>query len=136
MYPIFIKGVQSVNVQQFCAEQYVLAKSVFPFTTSCEATRTVLSDPSVRPAKIHYFAIHSFCTDDSRITHGFTAISWPLQHPLLNALGKPYQVWCSSLYDIASENCIIPLENISSLLLTAHHIMEEETVLVTVPVLL
>ena len=125
----------SINEQQFCAVQYVSAKGVFPFASSCETTRTVFSDPSLRPAKVHHFAIHLFCIDDTRITHGFAVVSWPLQHPLLNVFGKPYQVWCSSLYDTASENCIIPLENISSLLLTAQHVMEEETVLVTVPVL-
>ena len=125
----------SINEQEFCARQYVSAKGMFPFTSTCKTTHTVFSDPSLRPAKVHHFAIHTFYIDDSRITHGFAVVSWPLQHPLLNVFGKPYQVWCSSLYDAASDNCIIPLENISSLLLTAQYIMEEETVLVTVPVL-
>ena len=127
----------TINEQQFCAGQYVLAKGMFSFAISSEATRTVFSDPSLCPAKIHHFAIHSFHANDSTlVTHGFAIVSWPLQHPLLSTFGKLYQVWCSSVYDIRSDNCIIPLENISSLLLTVHYDIKEETVLVTVPVLL
>lgn len=127
----------TINGQQICAGQYVLAKSMFPFAVSSEACRTVFFDPSVRPAKVHCFAIHSFHVNDTTvITHGFAIVTWPLQHSGLNTFGKPYQVWCSSVYDTSSDNCIIPLENISSVLLTAQHVLNEETVLVTVPVLL
>ena len=111
----------TINGQQTCAGQYVLAKGMFPFTQSSGPYRTVFSDPSLRPAKVHYFANHSFHANDSTLfIHSFAIVTWPLQHPLLNAFGKPYLVWCSLVYDTSSDNCIIPLENISSVLLTAH----------------
>ena len=90
---------------------------MFPFTQITGPCRTVFSDPSLRPAKVHYFAIHSLHANDSTLfIHCFAIVTWPLQHPLLNTYGKPYQVWCSSVYDTSSDNCIIPLENISSVL--------------------
>ena len=55
------------NGQQICAGQYVLAKGMFPFTQSSGPCCTVFSDPSLRPAKVHYFAIHSFHANDSFI---------------------------------------------------------------------
>ena len=130
--PQSYKRMKSVTVkgQEIYSGQYVLAKPVFPFREEA-ANRTVFSDPSLRPAKIDHFCIHSFET----IVHGFAVVSWPLYHPVCNTFGIPYQVWCHSLYECSSDNCFLPLENISSLLLTASYVIEEETVLVTVPML-
>ena len=40
-------------------------------------------------------------------------------------MGSP---WSSSLFESTTDNCILPLENIHSLLLSAEHVLEEETV--------
>ena len=55
---------------------------------------------------------------------------------LCSCIGKPYEVWCSSLYENSPENGIVPIENIVSLMLTAQQTFEEENVLVTVPLVL
>ena len=109
----------TVNGQKFCSDQYVSARSMFSFPSSSSGTHTVFSDPSLRPAKVHHFATHSFQTSDyTQITHGFAVVSWPMPHPLKLKLGKPYEVWCSSLFESTTDNCILPLENIHSLLLS------------------
>lgn len=80
-------------------------------------------DQSLHSAKVHCFAIHSFHANDTTVvTHGFAIVTWPLQHPGLNTSGKLYQVWCSSVYDTSSDNC--------HFLITAQHVLNEETVLV------
>jgi hypothetical protein len=133
--PQSYKRMTSVTAkgQEIHSGQYVLAKPVFPFHEEANSTanKTVFYDPSLRPAKIDHFCIHSF----ESIVHGFAMVSWPMRHPVQNTFGIPYQVWCCSLYEYSSNNCFLPLENISSLLLTASYVIEEETVLVTVPVL-
>ena len=98
---------------------------------------SVFNDPNVRPAKIHFFFVHTVQVNDSElISHSFAYVSWPMHHPLHSSIGKPYGLWCSSLTEIGSTNCIIPTDNIVSLLLTAQQIYEEENVLVTVPLVL
>ena len=69
-------------------------------------------------------------------THAFALASWPMQHPLQHPIGKPLEVWCSSLYESCPNNCILPVGNIVSSLLVAHQVFEDETVLVTVPLIL
>ena len=113
----------TVNGQQINAGQYVLAKSLFRFESAANdetSVSTIFTDPSLRAAKINHFAIHSFMIDDStHVTHAFAIVSWMLCHPLRHSIGKPYQIWCNSLYEPCIQNFLLPLENISSLLITA-----------------
>ena len=78
--------------------------------------------------KFCFFFIHAIEVD-----HSFAYISWPMQHPLHQSIGQPYEVWCYSLNEVV--NCIIPTRNIVSFLLTSQQNYECENVLVTVPVL-
>ena len=128
----------TIKGQKVKAGQYVRAKSVFPFTNSgAPPIRTVFTDPDIRPAKIHYFISHSIQVSDTECsTHAFALASWPMQHPLQHPIGKPFEVWCSSLYESCPNNCILPVGNIVSSSLVAHQVFEEETVLVTVPLIL
>ncbi len=124
--------------QKINSGQFVYAKSVFPFQTSLsDTTQTVFTDPTYRPAKVHHFAIHSVQVTESSctITHAFAVISWLMHHPLQHSIGKPYQVWHSSLYEYSPENFVVPLENISSLLITAECTFEDGNVIVVVPLL-
>ena len=128
----------TIKGQKVKAGQYVRAKSVFPFTNSgTPPIRTVFTDPDIRPAKIHYFISHSIQVSDTECsTHAFALASWPMQHPLQHPIGKPFEVWCSSLYESCPNNCILPVGNIVSSSLVAHQVFEDETVLVTVPLIL
>ena len=117
----------TVKGQRIKSSQYVWAKCVVPFP----GPSSLNTDPNVRPAKINYFFVHT-----SFIDHSFAYVSWPMRHPLQNIIGKPCEVWCSSLNENVTANCIIPTHNIVSLLLTSQQIYECENVLVTVPLVL
>ena len=136
MLSVTIKG------QKIKCGQVVLTRRVFPF--SCTSTtsplshlRTVFSDPDIRPAKIHFFFVHTIQISNTEFTSKcFAYVKWPMHHPLHSSIGKPYEVWCSSLYKNSPENRIVPIENVVSLMLTAQQTFEEENVLVTVPLVL
>ena len=128
----------TINEQKLKSGQYVLAKNVFNFEINLhvEEAHTVFNDPLLRPAIVDHFAVYSAVIDDSTITHGFAVVRWPMCHPLRNHFGKPYQVWCNSLFESSLENFLLPLENIHSLLLATRCDLEDERVLVTIPLLL
>ena len=92
-------------------------------------------NPSLRTAEIDHFAIHTFEYEDVSYTNAFAIVKWLLPHPSYNLFGKPYSVWCNSVYESNYDNCFLPLEYISSLLLTAKHTLVDDTVIVTVPAL-
>ena len=118
----------TIKSQKVKADQYVSAKSVFGFEVSHSsgcATRSVFSDPDFRPAKINYFVLHSMYVNETEIvTHAFANVSWPMHHPLQHSIGKPFQIWCATLYE-STDNFIIAL-----------YPFHDETVLVTVPLVL
>ena len=126
----------TINGQKINAGQYVFAKSVFNFKSNPrEEVRTVFTDPLNRPARIDHFAVHSVSVNGSVYVHCFAVASWPQHHPDINFFGKPYQIWCRSLYECSLLNFVIPIENISSVLLTADCLLEEEIVLLVVPLI-
>ena len=101
-------------------------------TTSTSNLHTVFSDPDVRPALVNFFFVHTIQVSSTEfISNSFAYVNWPMHHPLHNSIGKPYEVWCFSLYE--NSNCIVPSENIVSQMLTAQQVFEEENVLVTIP---
>ena len=121
----------TINGQQLKAGQYVFAKSVITFESSTrQEARTVFTDPLYRPARIDHFAVHSVPVDGSMYGHCSAVASWPQRHPDITFWGKPYQIWCRSLFECSLSNFV---ENISSVLLTADCILEEEHVLLVVP---
>ena len=61
-------------------------------------------------------------------------VIWPIAHPSQNCMGKPVQIWCSSLFESSNKNAFIPIENIRSLLLTTEVTLNNENVRVMVPV--
>ena len=90
----------TINGQKINAGLYGFAKSVFNFKSNPrEEVRTVFTDPLNRPARIDHFAVHSVSVNDSVYVHCFAVASWPQHHPDINFFGKPYQIWCRSLYE-------------------------------------
>ena len=49
--------------------------------------------------------------------------------------GKPYQVWCATLYEGSLNNFLLPVENIITFLLSAEVVVKEQNVLLIVPVI-
>ena len=123
----------TINGQQISAGQYVLSKSVFPFVSS-NSFSGLFGSP-FRPAKVLYFLTYSIqlSEDESGKILPFVVVDWPMPHPLRQKIGKPCEVWCYSLFESCDKNMYVPIDYIVSPLLTARHIMEEENVLVTVP---
>ena len=78
--------------------------------------------------------MHTCQVGESTNSHGLAVVSWPLHHLLQHTLGKPYEIWCKELYECSLDNFVVPLENISCLLLTAMYTFEE-SVLIVVPLL-
>ena len=114
-------------------KSYVLASPVFQFTSS----RPSEFDGELRPAELHYFLEHSITIPNSSkpFTHNLAHVSWPMVHPQRSALGKPVEIWCNGLDEPTSINSFIPVTAI------AHHVVysvdrvNEENVLVVIPVI-
>ena len=129
------KCIVTVRDIKFSSGQFVYASSIFPICSHSQASmRTIFFDPSLHAAKICFFIVHSFDVGSKFITSAFAVVRWLLCHPR-HAMGRPLQLWYLT-YEQSPCNLIIPLGNISSLLLTVKYMLEEETVLVTTPTLL
>ena len=129
----------SINGKKLRTGQYILAKNVFDFprlANSSTPVSTVFSDANARPAKIEYFLLHSVEISDTKfITNAFAVVNWPMRHSAQHHLGKPYEVWCYSVFETCNKNHFLPLDNFVAYLLTAPLIIENEKILVTVPVI-
>ena len=129
----------SFNGQKLNSNQYYLTKCNTPFPNTATA-HTVFTDPNIRPALIEYFFVHTMnISENDVVQKQFAAVSWPKKHPRwFDRIGKPYEVWCFDVCEESSENSIVPLSNniIVSVLLTATHKIDEESVLVTVPLVI
>lgn len=128
-----------INGQKVKNGQYILARNVFPFSSSAPPTYTI--DTSVtylgaRPAKVDYFFSHCIqLRDDEYVSEMFASVSWPMQHPLQHCIGKPYELWCVSAFETCNKNFVVPLSNFVTLLLTAQQVIHDQTVLITVPLI-
>ena len=131
----------TINGQQMKCNNYISARCVFPFSNNLPNSplanlRTVFTDPDTRPAKINFFFVRSIQISSSQsISHPFACVSWLMRHPLHSLIGKPFEIWCLSLFENCTINSVIPLNNIVSLLMSAEQIFEDENVLVTIPVI-
>ena len=96
------------------------------------------TDPQARPAKIHYFIQHSWLLNISveaephHYSYILTVCTWPQQHPCCDIMGKPVQVWCKGLGD-GGINPFIPIQNITSCVIVAIDSVNEESVLIVIP---
>ena len=110
-------------------------QKIFPFTSSNTfSLPTSFFDPTLCPAYIYHFAVYTFQHADMFITHPFAYVKWFARHPLQHAIGKPYQIWCCSVFENHPKNSIVPLENIKSILLAAEYMFEDENVVMITPV--
>lgn len=150
LFPSFSIGTQDVYLPQTFKKMdsvsvggnklrtglYILAKPVFDFPGSSTLTpTTAFSYANARPAKIEYFVLHSVNTCDKIVTNAFAVVNWPAYHPAQHHIGKPFEVWCYSVFENNSSNHFLPVDNFVTYLLTAPLYIEDEKVLVTVSVL-
>ena len=127
----------TIDGQKVKMGHYILAKYVFQFTTNPPSSvDSSFSLADARPAKIDYIFKHSVQVHGNLICKMIAAVSWPMQHPLQHVIGKPYEVWCASAYEMCNKNSIVPLSNFLTLLLTAQQTINGQHVLTTVPIIL
>ena len=63
----------------------------------------------------------------------FAVCEWPQRHPSQHVMGKPVEVWCRNLFE-AIFNCFLPIENTVCGVIVAFDTLEEDNVLVVIPV--
>ena len=71
-----------------------------------------LSDESVRPARINYFAEHSVCINDTWMTHLLFSASWFKTHSKQQQYGKPISLWECDIFEIPGRYSILPVQAI------------------------
>ena len=91
---------------------------------------------SLCPAKVHFYLVHCFHTSSKQYINVLAAVSRPCVHPSRNSIGKPVQVWCSSVFECNTLNGFVPLENIKGPLVTAQYDLCTEQVLIVIPFIL
>ena len=81
----------------------------------------------------YFIKRHSFQIPESKsesainVTHDFLICKWPQYHPAHQSIGKPIEVLRPNLFE--SYNTIIPLENISLLVVSASGCINDESIL-------
>ena len=126
----------TINGQKVKNGQYILAKNVFPFSSSSSLIDSSYSFVNARPAKIDYTFMYSIHVNGEMVNKMFASVCWPMRHPLQHTIGKPYELWCISAFETCSKNFIVPISNFVTLLLTAEQTIHGQHVLVTVPLIL
>ena len=91
-----------------------------------------------RPIRILYFVHHNWVitmpgTEGTCQYSGIFAVcQWPQQHPDGYIMGKPVEVWCRSLSE-SGINSFVPIKNILSQAIIADEYVDEEHILVVIP---
>lgn len=126
------KKLSSVKEGLQAKVPYVLAKPLFAFGATPSTSRDEL-----RPAQIQYFIKHSLYlpSNSSPTSHIFAVVHWPLEHPQRHVMGKPVEVWCNTVYEPTMINHFLFLENIKCRVITACDIVNDEEVLVVIPLI-
>ena len=90
-------------------------------------------DAKFRPVKVHYFANVSFDVE-GQLQHLIVAVvSWYFPHPAQHQLGKPAQVWSANQFESPGLHTYVPLKNIISRCAHCRRTIQNESVLVVVP---
>ena len=133
--PSSYKKMLSVTIQdqKYSSGQCVFAKSVFQICTHSQSSpATMFFNPMLHAAKIEYFAVHSFEINHFCITRPFAIVHWFPCHPQRHEMGRPIQIWHPT-QEHSPQNFIISLDYILCPLITASFSIEEQPVLVTIP---
>ncbi len=56
-------------------------------------------------------------------------------HPQRYVMGKPVEVWCKSVFECSIQNQFLPVENITAQTIIAYEKINDEEVLVAIPLI-
>ena len=130
---LFPNSVESIRINSAFKKYYRVNYRGMSFCTRSTqnllalayTTHTVASI-SVRPVLIHYFVKHSIEYNCSLQTFALVAVSWLLEHPSKDTLGKPLQIWWKDLYD--DHLAFIPIQYIFGPCVYTDYVFEGQTV--------
>ena len=108
-----------------------MAKPLFPFPSFSGPLPT----DDCRPTEVQHFVKHAFHAPQSDTTHShtFAVCKWPQYHLQCQYIGKPVQIWCKSLYEGTVLNMLLPLDNITTQVISGEGYVNNESVLVVIP---
>ena len=86
----------------------------------------------LRPVHVFYFMKVIFTHGQTNHSILFSHVSWFSPHPDCHALGKPVELWCASLFGLAS---YLPITNITCRCAHAFRNWHNEKVLLSVPLI-
>ena len=90
---------------------------------------------STQPVNIHYFLKVNFeCATDSNVLL-LARVSWYSPHPDRHIIGKPAEVWRRNLYESFGLHSFLPLKYVLSHCAYCYKVINDDNVLVVVPLL-
>ena len=134
-------GNGSIELQSTCKKYFhVLMNGKKLASTEQEvpyvlATSPLESSDVPRPFRIDYFVKHLvlFPMSEVSTTFLFAVGRWPEKHPRQHLMGKPVEVWCLNVYE-SSFNSFVPVSSIHGRTIVATESINDENVLVVIPI--
>ena len=95
-----------------------------------------------RPVLINHFVKVSYCVDtttreeSNMHTHMFARVSWFCHHPAKHYLGQPAEIWCNNIFEAFGVHSYIPVSSIITHCIHCNMKVNDDNVLVIVPLVL
>ena len=86
-----------------------------------------------RPINLHYFAKVTFTISEQRKSTIIAIVSWYAPHPNQFTLGKPAEIWCSSIFEASGLHSFLPIDRLVGRCAHCSKTVNDENVLVIVP---
>lgn len=88
---------------------------------------------NLRPACVQFYLKHSISIGGSFKPHFFAFVEWFKPHISRHILGNPAEVWCHDLFEPLGPASFLPVQMIQSKFVAAVDKLNEETVLIVMP---
>ena len=97
-------------------------------------------EPEPRPVRILYYVQHNLIVplqqemSTTSYSETFAVCEWLQEHPKCHVMGKPVTLWCKNLLQ-PGMNRFVPIQHIMSQVIVAVECVDDENVLVVIPIL-
>ena len=95
-----------------------------------------------RPVLINHFVKVSYCVntttreESNMHTHVFARVSWFCHHPAKHYLGQPAKIWCNNIFEAFGVHSYIPVSSVITHCIHCNMKVNDDNVLVIVPLVL